>query len=64
MLLNARQILVSELVLVEQKEKDEVEEMVDNKINVSYEMHTKLGLDPEVEIKPESNIMKKFIPQV
>ena len=64
MLLNARQILVSELVLVEQKEKDEVEEMVDNKINVSYEMQTKLGLDQEVEIKPESNIMKKFIPQV
>ena len=46
-------------MLVEQKEKDEVEEMVDNKINVSYEMHTKLGLDPEVEIKPEE---EKVVP--
>ena len=39
MLLNAKQILVSELVLAEDKEKDEVEELVEQKINVSYEMH-------------------------
>ena len=33
MLLNAKQILVSELVLVESKEKEEVEALVDTKIN-------------------------------
>ena len=38
MLLNAKQILVSELVLAEQKDKTEVEELVENKINQSYAM--------------------------
>lgn len=36
MLTNAKQILVSELVLVEHSNKDEMEEMVDNKINNSF----------------------------
>lgn len=55
MLLNAKQILVSELVLAEQKEKDEVEELVENKINKSYEEHL-------TNISTPDNIMKKFIP--
>ena len=39
MLLNAKQILVSELVFAENKEKEEIEALVDNKINESYELH-------------------------
>ena len=35
MLLNAKQILVSELVLAESKDKEEVEALVENKINIS-----------------------------
>jgi len=38
MLNNARQILVSELVLAEHSNKDEIEELVDNKINNSFLM--------------------------
>ncbi len=67
MLLNAKQILVSELVLAESKEKEEVEELVDNKINTSYELH---GIVPQEELQkavgmPEdsttNNIVKKFV---
>lgn len=36
MLTNARQILVSELVLAEHSNQDEIEEIVDNKINNSF----------------------------
>lgn len=36
MLTNAKQILVSELVLAKHSDKDEMEEIVDNKINNSY----------------------------
>ncbi len=36
MLLNAKQILVSELTLAENLEKDKIEEMVDDKINTSF----------------------------
>lgn len=36
MLTNAKQILVSELVLAEHSNKDEMEELVDNKINNSF----------------------------
>ena len=36
MLVNAKQILVSELVLAEQSNKDEMEELVENKINNSF----------------------------
>ena len=60
MLLNAKQILVSELVLVESKEKEEVEALVDTKINTSYELH---GIS-EIDKMPEENtgnIVKKFI---
>ena len=38
MLHNAKQILVSELVLAEHASQDEVEELVDNKINTSFTM--------------------------
>ena len=36
MLTNAKQILVSELVLAEQADQNEIEELVDNKINTSF----------------------------
>ena len=37
MLLNARQILVSELTLAENTQKEKIEELVDNKIDKSFE---------------------------
>ena len=66
MLLNAKQILVSELVLAESKGKEEVEQLVENKINMSYEIH---GVTATEEIQkaeglPEDNKdnnVKKFI---
>ena len=66
MLLNAKQILVSELVLVEDKAKNEIEELVDGKINASYEAHLEsIGMEEPVAAGSENthNIMKKFIPQ-
>lgn len=65
MLLNAKQILVSELVLVEDREKTEIEELVEGKINESYEAHLEnIGEEPiAVGSETPSNIMKKFIPQ-
>ena len=61
MLLSAKQILVSELVLVEEKDKKEIEELVDSKINESYIMHSEMEDVPEVET--ENNIMKKIVSQ-
>ena len=65
MLLNAKQILVSELVLVESKEKEEVEELVENKIKTSYEMHgsaiEELQKAAGMEAEASDNIVKKFI---
>ena len=55
MLVNAKQILVSELVLAEQSNKDEVEELVDNKINNSFMLFR--GADQVKE-----NVVEKFIP--
>jgi CarD family transcriptional regulator len=67
MLLNAKQILVSELVLVEDKAKNEIEELVDGKINESYEAHLE-AIETEAPVaagsENASNIIKKFIPQV
>ena len=66
MLLNAKQILVSELVLAENKGKDEIEELVEDKINTSYEVHG-LGntevLQKAVGMPEDStnNIVKKFV---
>ena len=58
MLLNAKQILVSELVLAEKKELDEVEEAVENKIDQAFEFHMN-SLKDTVE---EGNVVKKLIP--
>jgi CarD family transcriptional regulator len=66
MLVNAKQILVSELVLAESKDKDEVEELVNDKINTSFQMHelsATENLQKAVGMEEDnSNIVKKFIP--
>ena len=54
MLTNAKQILVSELVLTEQSTTEEIENVINEKINTSYE-EFKPAVDSE-------NIVKKFIP--
>ncbi len=67
MLLNAKQILVSELVLAQDKDKKEVEELVEGKINESYENHLTMleeSTEPLAAGSEDTNIMKKFIPQV
>ena len=58
MLHNAKQILVSELVLAEHATQDEVEELVDNKINTSFDEY-KL---PHENININQDIVSKFIP--
>ncbi len=58
MLLNAKQILVSELVLAEQKDLSEIESLVENKINASYAEH----ISALEQNTAEENIVKKFIP--
>ena len=66
MLINAKQILVSELVLAESKDKEEVEALVDDKINMSYEIHELGGAHEElpkavgIEENP-NNVVKKFV---
>ena len=60
MLLNAKQILVSELVLAEKKELNEIEEIVESKIDKSYECHLQNiqnGLITEEPVNP----MKKLV---
>lgn len=59
MLTNARQILVSELVLAQSSSKDEMEELVDNKINTSFTEFRGIKLEGEVTA---DNVVKKFIP--
>lgn len=55
MLNNAKQILVSELVLAEHAPEDEVEKLVENKINTSFmAFRTDLGA--------QESIVQKFIP--
>lgn len=60
MLNNAKQILVSELVLAEHASQEEVETLIDNKITMSFEEY-KL---PEEHTANEigKDIVKKFIP--
>lgn len=60
MLNNAKQILVSELVLAEHASKEEVETLIDNKITMSFEEYKM----PEEAITGEigKDIVKKFIP--
>ena len=58
MLNNAKQILVSELVLAEHESQEEVEKQVENKINISFDEY-KL---PQENIDINQNIVSKFIP--
>ena len=58
MLNNAKQILVSELVLAEHASQEEVEKLVENKINVSFDEY-KL---PQENMDINQNIVNKFIP--
>ena len=57
MLNNAKQILVSELVLAEHASENEVENLVENKINLSFEEHRNM-----VEPVSANDIVSKFIP--
>lgn len=57
MLNNAKQILVSEIVLAEHASENEVENLVENKINLSFEEHRNM-----VEPVSANNIVSKFIP--
>lgn len=59
MLNNAKQILVSELVLAEHASQEEVEQLVDNKIEMSFEEY-KLTTGISTEIGKD--VVKKFIP--
>ena len=61
MLYNAKQILVSELVFAENSTQNEVEELIDNKINSSYAMfRTDEG---EIgKVASAGSIVNKFIP--
>lgn len=56
MLSNAKQILVSELVLAENSSEQEVEGLIDNKINASFK---EFELD---NIEPVKQVVNKFIP--
>ncbi len=55
MLNNAKQILVSELVLAEHATQDEMEQLIENKINTSYMTFRADEIDKE-------SIVNKFIP--
>jgi len=57
MLNNAKQILVSELVLAEHATQEDVEKLVDNKIEMSFEEYKNT-----VDVNIEHDIVKKFIP--
>ena len=58
MLSNAKQILVSELVLAEHASQDEVEELTNNKINLSFNEYRA----PQAEVDINTSIVNKFIP--
>jgi len=55
MLNNAKQILVSELVLAEHSSKDEVEQLIENKINTSFNLF-------RAEDVVKQSVVRKFIP--
>ena len=60
MLSNAKQILVSELVLTEHASQGEIEQMVESKISTSYEEYK---IDPNISASDiSSDIVSKFIP--
>ena len=58
MLSNAKQTLVSELVLAEHASQDEVEELINNKINLSFNEYRA----PQAEVDINTSIVNKFIP--
>lgn len=58
MLNNAKQILVSELVLAEHASQEEVEKLVENKINISFDEYKM----PQEKIDINNDIVNKFIP--
>ena len=60
MLNNAKQILVSELVLTEHATQDEIEDIVEKKINNSFEEY-KVHNDVNISAMSDT-IVKKFIP--
>jgi len=55
MLTNAKQILVSELVLAQQADKNEIEELVDSKINTSFMLFRSDDI-------VKDSVVNKFIP--
>lgn len=57
MLLNAKQILVSELTLAENSNKDQMEELINNTINNSFAEYSKT-----INSNEPHNIVKTFIP--
>ncbi len=59
MLNNAKLILVSELVLAEHASKEEIEKLVDNKIDMSYKEYR---VPTEAKIDLQQNAVSKFIP--
>ena len=59
MLLNAKQILVSELTLAENSKKEEIEEMVNSKIDLSFMEYNKTDVAGTVESAGKA--IKKFI---
>ena len=59
MLSNAKQILVSELVLAEHASEEEVEKLIDNKISISFDEYK---MPQEENINLNQNIVSKFIP--
>ena len=61
MLSNAKQILVSELVLSEHASENEVEDLIANKINLSFKEY-KVQDDLDTGLDLNTNIVNKFIP--
>ncbi len=59
MLNNAKLILVSELVLAEHASKEEIEKLVDNKIEMSYK---EFKVPTEAKIDLQQSAVSKFIP--
>ena len=57
MLLNAKQILVSELTLAENSNKDQMEELINNTINNSFAEYSKT-----INSNESHNVVKTFIP--
>ncbi|MBR1802744.1 MAG: CarD family transcriptional regulator [Clostridia bacterium] len=58
MLSNAKQILVSELVLAEHASQEEVEALIDNKINLSFDENRA----PHEAVDFNTSVVNKFIP--